>query len=417
MTGNNTNQIIKLPKSSRIIRLNYDHVQHEKFMSDHESFKIFLDDQIAKHPELFPVDIVNGYTLNGKSRASAKLDNLQFRKIEITRTGDVFSVYPSFVMPNLTAYTVDVEKALLLRKHDVPYSTLVYIFGKDEMYWWRVENTFSKCSIVGTTIKNAEKLPEDIGVDEKHAKRKKEKIYIATTVAGNCVLGAEVATDAYAQSLTKAYSVFANECRNIDHNYAPKTVSIDGWDATKAAMNSIFTGIVIIYCFLHGFIKIRDRCRRSDQFDVICGKVWHVYQAVSKKSFAQRLRRLRDWANDNVHMPGTLSKIMALCDRSKLYQKAYDHPNGYRTSNAVDRSLKQLKKSIFTRQNYHGRIETTNCAVRSWAILHNFYPYCLKKMKSKDQYMSPSTEINGFYYSGNWLENLLISSSMNGYKQ
>ena len=104
-------------------------------MTDHEAFKAFLDNQITKHPELFPVDIVNGYTLNGKSRAYAKLDNLQFRKIEINGTGDVFSVYPSFVMPHLTAYTVDVEKALLLRKHDVPYSTLAYIFGKDKMYW------------------------------------------------------------------------------------------------------------------------------------------------------------------------------------------------------------------------------------------------------------------------------------------
>ena len=69
---------------------------------------------------------------------------------------------------------------------------------------------------------------------------------------------------------------------------------------------------------------------------------------MNKKSFAQGLRRLRYWANDNVQMPGTLSKIMALCDKSKLYQEAYDHPDGYRTSNAVDRSLKQIKILNFT---------------------------------------------------------------------
>lgn len=186
MLESNKKKIIKSPGPSKIIRLNCTQEQYEKFLTDHEAFKAFLDENILNHPELFPVAVIDGYTLDGKTRASAKLDNLQFQKIKISSTGDVFSVYPSFVMPYLTAYTVDIEKALLLRKHDVPYSTLVYIFGKDEMYWWRVENAFSQCSIVGTTIKNSEKLPEHIAVDEKHAKRQKEKIYIATTVADNC---------------------------------------------------------------------------------------------------------------------------------------------------------------------------------------------------------------------------------------
>ena len=134
-------------------------------------------------------------------------------------------------------------------------------------------------------------------MDEKHAKRLKNKIYIAATTVKNCVLGVEVAEDPYAKSLTKAYSVFANESRNIDPGYTPKSVNIDGWDATKLAMSTLFTGIVIIYCFLHGFIKIRNRCRKSEIFDVICGKVWHVYKADNKKTFAQRLRRFKDWAN------------------------------------------------------------------------------------------------------------------------
>jgi len=233
----------------------------------------------------------------------------------------------------------------------------------------------------------------------------------------NCVLGAEVTEDPYEESLTKAYSVFAKESRNIDPNYSPKSVNLDGWEATKLAMSSLFTGIVIIHCFLHGFIKIRDRCRKSPLFDVICGKVWHVYRSANKKIFAQRLRRFKDWSNKHVKMPGTLSKILTLCDRSKLYQTAYDYPDGYRTSNAIDRNFKQLKKSIFTRQNFHGSLKTTNNAVRSWALLHNYHPYCLKKVKSRDIYMSPATEINGFCYSKNWLKNLLISSSMNGYRQ
>jgi hypothetical protein len=142
-----------LPRGSKIIRVDYNEDQHKQFLTDPQSFKNFLDEQISNHPELFPSEIVNGYAFHGKGRASKKLDNIKFQKIKIISTGDIFNIYPAFVMPNLIAYTADVEKALLLRKHDVPYSTLVYIFGRNEMFWQRAENAFSSCSIVGTTIK------------------------------------------------------------------------------------------------------------------------------------------------------------------------------------------------------------------------------------------------------------------------
>ena len=101
----------------------------------------------------WPLTIKNGYTLNGKTEPSKKLGKCQFQKIQITSTGDTYSVYPSYVMPNLIAYTSEIEKALYLRKYSVPYSALVRTFGHDEMFWYRAEKTFSNCSIVGTTIK------------------------------------------------------------------------------------------------------------------------------------------------------------------------------------------------------------------------------------------------------------------------
>ena len=148
-----TEQYEILPRGSKIIRLDYDKSQHNNFLNDKSSFKVFLDEQVSKYPELFPTAISSGYSLHGTGRASKKLDNLKFQKIRINNTGDIFNIYPAFVMPHLIAYTADVEKALLLRKHDVPYSTLVYIFGRNEMFWYRAERAFGHCSIVGTTVK------------------------------------------------------------------------------------------------------------------------------------------------------------------------------------------------------------------------------------------------------------------------
>ena len=254
-------------------------------------------------------------------------------------------------------------------------------------------------------------------MDEKHTKILKEKAFVATTVATGCVLGAEVVKSADEESLTKAYSVFAKESRNIYPEYTPVTANIDGWDATKVALSAIFVGIVFTHCFLHGFIKIRDRCRKSIMFDLICSKVWYVYKAKTKRAFSQRMRRFKAWSVSNIKMPGTLSKIISLSDKSHLYQIAYDHPDGYRTSNMCDRSMKWMKKSIFIRQNFHGKLRSANASMRSWAILRNYYPYCLKKVKDKNIYMSPATELNGFSYADTWLTNLLVASSMNGYRQ
>jgi hypothetical protein len=35
---------------------------------------------------------------------------------------------------------------------------LAYVFGRDEQYWYRLENRLGRNSVVGTTVKNADKL-------------------------------------------------------------------------------------------------------------------------------------------------------------------------------------------------------------------------------------------------------------------
>ena len=64
-----------------------------------------------------------------------------------------------------------------------------------------------------------------------------------------------------------------------------------------------------------------------------------------------------------------------------------------------------------------GKLSSSNDAVRSWAILRNYYPYCLRKTKSKQTFSCAASELNGFKYSDNWLVNLVAASSMNGYRQ
>lgn len=230
-------------------------------------------------------------------------------------------------------------------------------------------------------------------------------------------MGAEVCDNAEEKALTKGYKTFATEAKNIDEHYQPESVNIDGWDATYKAFSTLFTGITVIYCFLHGFIKIRDRCRKSTLFNKICGHVWHVYQAENKKIFGQRMRRLKEWGTAHLPKGGALTKIISLYEKSSFYQRAYDHPHGYRTSNMVDRLMRWIDRSLFTKQYFHGTIESANQSIRAWALLRNYYPYCLRKIYNNNALNCAASQLNGFNYSSNWLDNLIIASSMNGYRQ
>jgi hypothetical protein len=128
---------------------------------------------------------------------------------------DVFTIRPSFVLPAMTGYTHEVEKALFLRKWAVPPWALAYVFGRDESYWYRLENRFGRNSIVGTTVKKVENLPKDLLADEKHTHFNGNKAYIATTVGQDCVLGASIALGADEASLTEAYGHFKTEVQNV----------------------------------------------------------------------------------------------------------------------------------------------------------------------------------------------------------
>jgi hypothetical protein len=300
----------------------------------------------------------------------------------------------------------------------VPYSTLVYVFGKNEMFWYRAEKTFSHGSIVGTTVKKKDELPEDVLFDEKHSKINGVKTFIAMTAAKGCVLGAEPCSAANETELKKGYSVFANECANIDPEYSPKTGNTDGWGATSNAIKSLFIKIVIIRCFLHTFIKIRDCCKKHPKSQNIFDRVWTIYHAANKKSFSQRLRQFKNWAEKNIDESPVLEKIRTMHGRCKEFTLAYDHPGCHRTSNLCDRLMKFLDRSLFSRQNFHGTFLFTQKMTHAWAILHNFYPYCLRKTNNDGKALScPASELNGFFYAHNWLHNLMISSSMNGYRR
>ena len=139
------------------------------------------------------------------TRSPSKKQSIPIRRIEIA--GIPYTIRPSFLMPYMTGFVDEIEKAGFLRKFNVPFWALSYVFDQYSMYWYRIEQSLGRNSIVETTIINPEDIPEHLATDEKHTRILGDKFYVATTVGNQCILGATIAKDAGEQSylLTMIY--------------------------------------------------------------------------------------------------------------------------------------------------------------------------------------------------------------------
>jgi len=383
-------------------------------IQDAKSFRKCIDKCVQSFPELFPPEISKGYRM--KDIYYSKKQAIPIRRIDIG--GISHTIRPSFIMPYMTGVMSEIEKALFLRKFNVPFWALSHVFGKNPMYWYRIEQALGRNSIVGTTVRNPLDIPEDLGADEKHTWILGKKAYIATTVGNGCILGTSIARDAGEVALTKGYGVFKDEATCLNPGYTPKTANIDGWQATRKAWTGLFQSVIIICCFLHVFIKIRDRSKKKYKaiFLDVATSFWECYRAATKSSFSQRVRRLNEWCKKSEVPDVILQPIEKLRQNIGDYNVAYHHPAAHRTSNMLDRLMQRIDRHLFSTQYFHGSMAAAELSIRGWALIHNFAPWNPTTVKKHHGYRSPAERLNRFCYSESWLENLLISASLGGYR-
>jgi hypothetical protein len=398
-----------------------DQAIYDQVIDNKAAYRKLLDEYIARYPELFPAEIGQGYKLHGSLPKSQKIPEVRVRRIQLKAKDEegkvqVFTIAPCFVLPYMTGYTDQVEKALFLyEKFGVPFWGLTYVFGRNDMYWYRLTQNLGRNSIIGTTIKDPHKLPDHVLADEKHTKLNGQKAYIALTVGLDCMLGASIATLADEKQLIEAYRQFKAETQQLKPDYQPKTVNTDGWAATGLAWQVLFPTIVIIRCFLHAFIKIRACCKRlKDDFVDIQNQVWDIYHAADPLAFMKNVATFKTWALLSLPEGTGLDAILKLCAKTPLFIKAYAYPEAYRTSNMIDRQMLPLARFLSNTNYFNGHLISAERTVRAWAICHNFLPFCPRARVGQD-FKSPAHKLNGFVYRDNWLENLLVSASLRGF--
>ena len=202
-------------KGYRTIRLPLAESEYDRFLTDRSYAQDRREELYEECAELFPDAFPWGYAFCGYTEPSRK-PQLLCRRIRLDPGRTVFTIAPAFVMPYMTGRTQDVDHALFLRRFHVPCWAIAHVFGRDARYWYRLEQGLGRFSLVGTTVKSPEYFPQDLVADAKQSWWQGERVYIATTAAQGCILGASVAPSASQVALEKAYGVFASEAQVVD---------------------------------------------------------------------------------------------------------------------------------------------------------------------------------------------------------
>ncbi|MFN0121982.1 MAG: hypothetical protein ACKV2V_15920 [Blastocatellia bacterium] len=98
------------------------------------------------------------------------------------------------------------------------------------------------------------------------------------------------------------------------------------------------------------------------------------------------------------------------------YLVAYEVPEAYRTTNAVDRLMNQQDRCLYAMGDLHGSDEKAELTVRAMALYWNFHHYSQRVRREDSSRTSPCADLNGISYHPNWLHNLLIAASLRGHR-
>jgi len=402
---------LQAPRGARQIVIPMTRRQYEELWHHSDRLRAFVDTIACEFPELFPASFQEGYAWHGFGRESRKLPGVKLRKI-VLADGSSYWLRPSFVTSYMTGTVDELAYPLLLAAHGVPPWLLTMGFGHNDMFWHRLIERLGRSSLVGTTVRDAARMPEHLAADEHHVDWAGEKGYVATTVGGGCILGAALTKAADDAHLQEAYGQFAVEARDVDPDYAPRTVNTDGWAATRNAFQALFATIAVVLCFLHGFLKIRDRCRKARDLHQ---RVWEVYRASTAEEFRQRMSAFQEWCASQTFTAPVREMLTKLANKTEAYAVAYEHPGCHRTSNAVDRPMNRLCRLMYAGRGVHGHQASSELRLRGWALLFNFRPFAPRAGQPRP-YDSPAHRLNRKRYHEHWLHNLIASTSLMGFR-
>ena len=213
-----------------------------------------------------PRGFAQGYRLKD-DRTSAKT-GLRLRRVRLRPPAESFSVRPSFALPYMTGSTDEVEGPLFLRRFGVPFWAVARVFGKDPMYWYRLEVGLGRNSVVGTTVRQPTS-PRTCWPTNTTRRAMARRTTSPPSWPRGCCLGAVWRT-VRRGGLRSGLCGLQAGGPGRSPGYAAADGERDGWAATRLAWLALFPLVAVLRCFLHGWLNIRAGGKQATSCSLRC---------------------------------------------------------------------------------------------------------------------------------------------------
>lgn len=189
-----------------------------------------------------------------------------------------------------------------------------------------------------------------------------KRIFVATAVGANVILGAATSLTAQTEDLTEAYDEFRTEALRLNPDYDPETVNTDGWYQTKRAWLALFPTIFVVRCFLHAYLCIRDRCKSSPVFNDIRAMIWYIYHAKSHTTYWRCYRKFLIFAREQLTGEALKAVNKVEKKRAELY-KGWLYPGAHRVSTMLERHMQPMTRCLYMARDFHGHRNTSHLLI------------------------------------------------------
>ena len=172
--------------------------------------------------------------------------------------------------------------------------------------------------------------------------------------------------------------------------------------------------IAAILGLRHGFLEVRDRCRKAHERH---RRIWEAYRAGTAEEFRRRMGELRRWCAERTWPTPVREASEELEGKAGADALASDQPGCHRTSNAVGRPMGRpmgrLCRLMGAGCGLHGHQESPERRLRGWALLRDFRPYAPRGKVPRACEIRPHRN-NGRRHHEGWLHDLMASTSPMG---
>jgi hypothetical protein len=97
--------------------------EYKLIITDNNLFREYILQVLEKFPEIFPIEIKNGFSFHDWLISSKQ--QLPMRRIKLKENGDVYQLRPDFLMPYMVGKTDEMEKPLYLCQEAFPLTQLL----------------------------------------------------------------------------------------------------------------------------------------------------------------------------------------------------------------------------------------------------------------------------------------------------